>query len=62
MTQTELAKKLGLTRSSLSMYELVEREPGFEILEAFADFFNVDMDYLLGRTGKATRILASDSS
>ena len=62
MTQTELAKKLGLTRSSLSMYELGEREPGFEILEAFADFFNVDMDYLLGRTDKTTRILASDSS
>lgn len=31
------------------MYERGEREPGLEKLEAFADFFNVDMDFLLGK-------------
>ena len=56
LTQVELAKKLGLTRSSLSMYELGDREPDFETLEAIADFFNVDMDYLLGRSDKTTKL------
>ena len=28
------------------MYERGEREPGLEMLETIADFFNVDMDYL----------------
>jgi len=32
------------------MYERGEREPGFETLEAFADYFNVDLDYLLGKS------------
>lgn len=32
------------------MYERGEREPGFETMEAIADLFNVDMDYLYGRT------------
>ena len=32
------------------MYERGEREPNFETLEVIADYFNVDMDYLLGKT------------
>ena len=32
------------------MYELGNREPGFETLEAIADLFNVDMNFLLGKT------------
>ena len=32
------------------MYERGEREPGLEMLEAIADFFNVDMDFLLGKS------------
>lgn len=34
------------------MYETGAREPDFETLEKIADFFNVDIDYLLGRTEK----------
>ena len=48
MTQPELAQKLGISRSTISMYELGSREPNFETLEAIADFFNVDMNYLTG--------------
>ena len=32
------------------MYERGEREPGFETMESIADLFNVDMNYLYGRT------------
>ena len=32
------------------MYESGAREPDFETLELNADFFNVDIEYVLGRT------------
>ena len=41
------------------MYETGQREPDFETLERLADFFNVDLDYLLGRTNKTTVIPSS---
>lgn len=49
ISQNELSKHIGVSKSSVNMYERGEREPGFETLEAIADFFNVNMDYLLGR-------------
>lgn len=52
LTQVELAEKIGISRSTIGMYETGAREPDFETLEAIADFFNVDIDYLLGRTDK----------
>ena len=56
ISQEELANMLGLAKSSISMYEKGKRKPSFEVLEALADFFNVDMDYLLGKTNKTTLI------
>lgn len=57
MSQQELADALGISKSSINMYERGERQPNFEVLEAIADFFNVDIDYLLGRTNKITKII-----
>ena len=37
-----MADKLKISRSSVGMYEKGEREPSYELLEAIADFFNVD--------------------
>lgn len=54
LTQAEIAEKLGISRSTIGMYETGAREPDFEVLEKIADFFNVDTDYLLGRTDKIT--------
>lgn len=54
LTQVEISKKLGISRSTIGMYETGSREPDFETLEKIADFFNVDIDYLLGRTDKTT--------
>lgn len=54
LTQDELAKILKISRSTIGMYENGSREPDYETLEAIADYFNVDIDYLLGRTNKTT--------
>lgn len=53
LTQAELARLTGLKVSAISMYENGNREPNFETLEIFADFFNVDMNVLLGREKKS---------
>lgn len=43
MTQEDLAKSIGQSASSITMYETGRREPDFEILEAMADIFNVPL-------------------
>lgn len=57
LTQEDLAKALKVSRSTIGMYENGSREPDYETLEAIADYFNVDIDYLLGRTLKTTKII-----
>lgn len=49
LTQVELAKKLEVSHSSIAMYESGKREPSIEKLEEIADFFNVDINFLLGK-------------
>nr|DAO45699.1 MAG TPA: Repressor protein CI [Caudoviricetes sp.] len=46
LTQDDLARELKLVKSSISMYENGKRKPSFEVLEAIADYFNVNMDTL----------------
>ncbi|MEC1660998.1 helix-turn-helix transcriptional regulator [Bacillus sp. FSL R5-0560] len=48
LTQQGLADKLKITRSSLSQYEIGNRQPDYETLKKIADFFEVTTDYLLG--------------
>lgn len=43
LTQTDLGNALEIAKSTISMYESGKREPDFETIEKFADFFNVDM-------------------
>lgn len=49
-SQQELADLLDVSKSTVNMYERGERRPGISQLEAVADFFNVDMDYLSGKS------------
>lgn len=51
MSQEELAKALHVSRSRIGMYEQGQREPDFEMQEAIADYFNVNLDYLVRRHG-----------
>ncbi len=50
LSQQGLAEALGLSKSSINMYERGEREPSFDTISAIADFFAVDTDYLLGKS------------
>jgi len=50
LSQADFAKQLKISKSSVNMYERGEREPNFRTLEMIADYFNVDMDYLLGKS------------
>ena len=60
----ELADICETSKSAISMYERGERRPKYETLEAIADAFNVDMDYLLGKSAiknKAANFFGFDS-
>ena len=59
MTQGELSKDTGLTQSAIAMYETGKREPKIEVMELLADYFNVDMNYITGKTDKTTMLSAS---
>lgn len=48
LSQMDFAKQIKISKSSVNMYERNEREPGLDTLEKIADYFNVDMDFLLG--------------
>lgn len=50
LSQYKLAELMNLSRGQIANYEQGSRKPDFEILEEFADFFDVSIDYLLGRT------------
>lgn len=47
MTQSELAKRLNITKSVVSYYELQERTPSPDVLIQLANIFHVTADYLL---------------
>lgn len=59
----ELRKNKGLTRQAVAdaiqisvrtyqRYENCEREPAASVLAALADFYDISIDYLMGRTDK----------
>lgn len=49
-TQAACAKCLDVSVRSYQYYEAGNREPGIKSLIALADFFDVSLDYLMGRT------------
>ena len=50
VSQLKLATDLNTTQNTISRYETGEREPGINELIKIADYFNVSVDYLIGRT------------
>lgn len=50
ISQLKLAMDLGMNQNTVSRYETGEREADYQMLIAFAEYFHVSVDYLLGRT------------
>ncbi len=50
LTQEKMAKIFNVGLSTVSMWERGERIPRPKILQEICDYFNVDMDYLMGRS------------
>lgn len=50
LSQKDLGIKLGVSASTIGMYEQDRRSPDAEMLLKIANFFNVSTDYLLGKT------------
>lgn len=48
LTQEQLAEKLDITPSAITMYETGLRNPSLKILFKISEFFNVSIDELLG--------------
>ena len=48
--QRELAELLGISIRGYQCYETGEHDPGVKKLIALADYYNVSIDYLVGRT------------
>lgn len=61
LSQADLGRMLKLSKSSVNMYERGEREPGLATLEKIADYFNVDMDYLLGKSDTPNKAKSADA-
>lgn len=49
LTLVELGKEVNLANNTLSRYERGIREPNISMLIKLADYFNVTVDYLIGR-------------
>lgn len=55
LTQDDLSRHLGLSKSTISMYESQKRSPDNETLLKLANFFGVTTDYLLGNEQAAVQ-------
>lgn len=50
LDKKDIFKAIELSRTAYYRYETGEREPPLSVLIALADFFDVSIDYLVGRT------------
>lgn len=50
-----LGSHLGITDEAVRLIEKGKRSPSFEVLTALADFYDVSLDYLVGRSEEAGR-------
>ena len=50
LRQKDIAEEVGIPLRTYQRYEYGERQPTADVLVALADYFNVSIDYIVGRT------------
>lgn len=50
LSQAKLAALMGTTQASINRYENGQSSPPLKVLQWYADFFDVSMDYIFART------------
>lgn len=55
VTQKEVAIAIGISERGYQQYEYGERKPNYDYLIALADYFDVSLDYLVGRSDDPRR-------
>ncbi len=58
LTQKQLAMNMGTSEQGIQQYELGKRRPTYDMLIALADYFDISMDYLVGRSDDPARHLS----
>lgn len=56
VSQTVLANAIGLNIKQIQRYEAGNNEPTLSVLISLADFFDVSLDYLVGRSDRRERL------
>lgn len=62
MTQSELGKIIGVSSSTIGMYEQNRRQPDISTLIKIADYYNVTTDFLLDREDKPNNENKNDTN
>lgn len=62
LSQKELTDRLMINRSTYARYETSSTQPDFDTLNKLANYFNVTIDYILGRTDIKRTSLESNES
>ena len=60
ISQKELAETLKCSPAAIAMWEIGDRKPGLDQMQALSDFFNVSIDYLIGREDVSEMLLDSE--
>ncbi len=56
LTQKQVYEGVGMSPLGYQRYEYGQREPAYKQLISLADFFNVSLDYLVGRSDNPQRL------
>lgn len=54
LTLEQLGKNIGSTKATMSNFETGQKKPSLDMVIKLADYFQVSIDYLVGRTDDPT--------